>query len=183
MKLLIAEDDVLFQKILSQILAPTYEIVLACTGQEAWDILQTPDAPRLAILDWVMPGLTGPEICRKVRASERLRSMYLLIVTSKNNEADIVSGLRAGADDYITKPPIAAELRARLRVGERVLSLQESLEAQSGFGAPMYSAAREISSGSTISYGACDYYPSTSTESELHLNRFGPSLTTFHSKG
>jgi len=130
MKLLIAEDDVLFQKTLSQMLGGEYDIVLACSGNEAWEILQSHDAPRLAILDWVMPGLTGPEICRKVRASERLRSMYLLIVTSKNNEADIVSGLRAGADDYITKPPVAAELRARLRVGERVLSLQNALELQ-----------------------------------------------------
>ncbi len=130
MKVLVAEDDVLFQRLLAQLLGPDYEIVLACTGSEAWEILQRPDAPRLAILDWVMPGLTGPEICRKVRANERLRSMYLLIVTSKNSEADIVAGLRAGADDYITKPPIAAELRARIRVGERVLSLQRAVEAQ-----------------------------------------------------
>lgn len=130
MKLLVAEDDVFFQRLLAELLGPDYEIVLACTGDEAWEILQRPDAPQLAILDWVMPGLTGPEICRKVRADERLRSMYLLIVTSKNSESDIVAGLRAGADDYITKPPIAAELRARVRVGERVLSLQRAVEAQ-----------------------------------------------------
>jgi len=130
MKLLIAEDDVLFQRVLAQTLAPRYEIVLARTGSEAWEILQRPDAPKLAVLDWVMPGLTGPEICRKVRADERLRSMYLIIVTSKNNEADIVAGLRAGADDYITKPPVNAELLARIRVGERVLHLQQAVEAQ-----------------------------------------------------
>lgn len=138
MKLLVAEDDVLFQRLLAQLLGPEYEIVLACTGDEAWEILQRPDAPQLAVLDWVMPGLTGPEICRKVRADERLHSMYLLIVTSKNSEADIVAGLRAGADDYITKPPIAAELRARVRVGERVLSLQRAVEAQALSAQPVF---------------------------------------------
>jgi len=138
MKLLIAEDDVLFQRVLAQILAPRYEIVLARTGSEAWEILQRPDAPKLAVLDWVMPGLTGPEICRKVRADERLRSMYLIIVTSKNNEADIVAGLRAGADDYITKPPVNAELLARIRVGERVLSLQQAVEAQDAASRPVF---------------------------------------------
>jgi DNA-binding response OmpR family regulator len=131
MKLLVAEDDVLFQRVLAQILPEEFEVTLACNGNEAWEILQQPDAPQLAILDWVMPGLNGPEICRKVRAREELKSMYLIIVTSKNSEADIVSGLRAGADDYITKPPVPAELRARVRVGERVLRLQQAVAAQS----------------------------------------------------
>ncbi len=134
MKLLIAEDDVLFQKMLAQVLARDYEVILAHDGNQAWEVLQRPDAPRLAILDWVMPGLSGPEICRKVRVCPSLSSMYLIILTSKNNEADIVSGLRAGADDYITKPPLTAELRARVRVGERILLLQEAVEAQSALG-------------------------------------------------
>jgi CheY-like chemotaxis protein len=137
MKLLIAEDDVLFQATLTRVLAPSYQIVLANDGQEAWDILQQPDAPRLAILDWVMPGLTGPEICRKVRASQSLSSMYLIILTSKNSEADIVAGLRAGADDYITKPPTTAELIARTTTGERILALQEAVRAQSALIAPV----------------------------------------------
>ena len=93
-------------------------------------MLQRPDAPRLAILDWVMPGLNGPEVCRKVRACSALSSLYLIILTAKNSEADIVSGLRAGADDYITKPPLAAGLRARVRVGQRVLELQDAVNAQ-----------------------------------------------------
>ena len=130
MKLLIAEDDVLFRTMLVQVLASEYEIVVANDGTEAWEILQQPDAPRLAILDWVMPGFTGPEICRKVRASAFLSSTYILILTSKNSEADIVAGLRAGADDYITKPPTATELRARARVGKRILALQEALITQ-----------------------------------------------------
>lgn len=130
-KLLIAEDDVFFQQLLREILESDHEVIVAKDGNEAWAALQHPDPPRLAILDWVMPGLSGPQICRKVRACPELSSMYLIILTARNNEADIVSGLRAGADDYITKPPIAAELRARIRVGERVVALQDSVEAQS----------------------------------------------------
>jgi DNA-binding response OmpR family regulator len=131
MKLLIAEDDAFFVKILRQVLAPDYELIVASDGGEAWEILQSPDAPRLAILDWVMPRLSGPEICRRVRSSERISSTYLIILTSKNSTADIVAGLRAGADDYITKPPVPEELRARVRMGERVLALQDVVEAQS----------------------------------------------------
>ena len=131
MRLLIAEDDVFFQKLLQQILSPNHEVLVANDGNEAWEKLQSPDAPQLAILDWVMPGLSGPQVCRRVRACAALSSMYLIILTAKNNEADIVSGLRAGADDYITKPPIPAELRARVRVGERILALQDAVEAQS----------------------------------------------------
>ncbi len=131
MKLLVAEDDDFFQKILQQILGAEHEIIIAHDGDEAWALLQRPDAPRLVILDWVMPGLSGPQVCRKVRACSALASMYLIILTAKNNEADIVSGLRAGADDYITKPPLPAELRARVRVGQRIVELQTALEEQS----------------------------------------------------
>jgi DNA-binding response OmpR family regulator len=134
MKLLLAEDDIFFQSVLRQVLAPEHTLEIASNGIEAWERLQHPDSPRLAILDWVMPGLTGPQICRKVRADASLSSMYLIILTSRNNEADIVSGLRAGADDYITKPAMPAELRARIRVGERILALQDAVEAQSVLG-------------------------------------------------
>ena len=131
MKLLIAEDDVYFLKLLKVVLAPDHELVVARDGNEAWAALQRPYAPRLAILDWVMPGLSGPEICRRVRASATLSSMYLIIFTAKNNTADIVSGLRAGADDYLTKPPVPEELRARVTLGERLLALQDAVETQS----------------------------------------------------
>jgi sigma-B regulation protein RsbU (phosphoserine phosphatase) len=129
-KLLIAEDDLFFQKMLQRVLTPDHELEIVHDGNEAWAMLQRPDAPRLAILDWVMPGLTGPQVCRKVRACAALSPMYLIILTARNSEADIVSGLRAGADDYITKPPIPAELRARVRVGERILELQAAVEEQ-----------------------------------------------------
>jgi DNA-binding response OmpR family regulator len=130
MKVLVADDDRFFQAMLCQVLAADYEVVLASDGEHAWKILQGADPPRLAILDWVMPGFTGPQVCRKVRACPLLDSTYLIILTSKNNEADIVSGLRAGADDYITKPPSLPELKAKVRIGEQVLQMQDTVEAQ-----------------------------------------------------
>lgn len=130
-KLLVADDDVFFQRLIEGVLAPIYDLVIVHDGMEAWHELQRSQAPRLALLDWVMPGLTGPQICRKVRASEQLSSSYLILLTARNNESDIISGLRAGADDYITKPPLPAELRARIKMGERVLALQDAVRAQS----------------------------------------------------
>lgn len=131
MRLLIAEDNIFFVKLLGQVLASDHELVVTRDGNEAWAALQRPDAPRLAILDWVMPGLSGPEICRRVKASAALSSTYLIILTAKNSTADIVAGLRAGADDYIMKPPVPEELRARVTMGERVLALQDAVEARS----------------------------------------------------
>lgn len=130
-KLLIADDDVFFQNLIESLLAPDYDLVIVQDGMEAWHEMQRPGAPRLAILDWVMPGFSGPQICRKVRASENLSSTYLILLTARNNEGDIVSGLRAGADDYITKPPLPAELRARIKMGERVLALQDAVQTGS----------------------------------------------------
>lgn len=130
-KLLVADDDPFFQTLIGGLLAPDYELVIVPDGNEAWRELQKPEAPHLAILDWVMPGFSGPQICRKVRASSSLSSTYLILLTARNNESDIVSGLRAGADDYITKPPIPAELRARIKMGERVLALQDAVKESS----------------------------------------------------
>lgn len=133
MKLLIAEDDGFFVNVLQQVLGTDHQLFVARDGNEAWAALQQRNAPRMAILDWVMPGLSGPEICRRVRASATLSSMYLIIFTAKNNTADIVSGLRAGADDYLTKPPVAEELRARVALGERLLTLQNAVTSVTPF--------------------------------------------------
>ena len=101
--------------------------VVATDGAEAWRILQSADAPRLAIVDWLMPGMDGVELCRRARASERTKYTYLMLLTARDNSADIVAGLDAGADDYLTKPFNAHELRARLRAGNRIVELQEQL--------------------------------------------------------
>jgi DNA-binding response OmpR family regulator len=131
MKLLIAEDDIFFRKLLQQTLGADYDVIQVEDGKEAWAILQQEDAPQLAILDWVMPGMSGPQVCRKVRQCSRLDSMYLIILTAKNTAADVVSGLRAGADDYVTKPFSPEELRARVKIGERILNLKDSLAGRS----------------------------------------------------
>jgi DNA-binding response OmpR family regulator len=127
MKLLIAEDDSLFRRLLQQTLTPYYDVVTTEDGNEAWAALQQVDAPPLAILDWVMPGMSGPQVCRSVRQCSRLDSMYLIILTAKNTVADVISGLQAGADDYVTKPFSPEELRARVKIGERILNLKTSL--------------------------------------------------------
>lgn len=126
MKLLIADDDAFFRKMLERVLAPSYELVMAVDGAEAWQIIQQPDGPRLAILDWVMPKFTGPQLCRKVRETASLRSMYMIILTAKDSSS-LTAALRAGADDYVTKPFDAEELRARVRVGQRIIDLQTEL--------------------------------------------------------
>jgi two-component system, sensor histidine kinase and response regulator len=130
MKLLIAEDDALFRNILWKALAPHYELVWALDGDEAWTILQAPDAPPLALLDWVMPGRTGPQLCREIRSCNRLSAMYLILFTARNSAADVASGLRAGADDYITKPFRPEDLLARVRLGENTIEWEEAAQAQ-----------------------------------------------------
>jgi diguanylate cyclase (GGDEF)-like protein len=96
-------------------------------GDEAWHILEQPDAPRLAILDWMMPGMTGPELCRKLRGLNREPYTYVLLLTARTDTQDVVEGMEAGADDYVTKPFEVKELEVRLRAGRRILDLQADL--------------------------------------------------------
>jgi phosphoserine phosphatase RsbU/P len=128
MRVLIAEDEIVSRLLLESILREWgYEVVSASDGREAWDALQAPDAPRLAILDWQMPGLDGLEVCRRARATPATESLYLLLLTGKGGTENVVAGLRAGANDYIAKPFDLDELSARLSVGRRVVELQQSL--------------------------------------------------------
>ena len=131
MKVLIAEDDAVSRRVLIAMLAKFgYETVVVVDGAEAWAVLQSVDAPHLAILDWMMPEIDGVELCRRVRALPTAAPPYLILLTAKSGKEDIVMGLDAGASDYLTKPFDQAELRARVQVGAHVLELQENLAAR-----------------------------------------------------
>jgi diguanylate cyclase (GGDEF)-like protein len=130
MKVLAAEDNPVFQSMLRAMLTKWgYEAVVARDGNEAWQALQAPDGPCLAILDWMMPGLDGVEICRRVREASREPYVYIILLTARTDSRDLVEGMEAGADDYLTKPFEAHELRVRLRAGQRILDLQQQLLA------------------------------------------------------
>ena len=130
MKVLAAEDNPVFQSMLRAMLTKWgYEAVIARDGNEAWQALEADDGPRLAVLDWMMPGMDGVEVCRRVRAVPRESYVYLILLTARTDSQDLVEGMEAGADDYLTKPFEAHELRVRLRAGRRVLDLQHQLLA------------------------------------------------------
>ena len=133
MRILIADDSVVSRHLLEATLRKwSYEVVVACDGAQAWEMLSAPDAPRLAILDWVMPGLSGPEVCLRVRQAAQTRDMnytYLLLLTSKSDREDLIEGMESGADDYLVKPFDQNELKVRLRAGSRVIDLQRELVA------------------------------------------------------
>jgi diguanylate cyclase (GGDEF)-like protein len=134
MKVLIAEDNVLIQNLLRGLLTKWgYDVVIARTGDEAWGHLQADTAPPLAILDWMMPGMDGTEVCRRVRAQRKSRYIYLILLSARSDQQDIVEALEAGADDYMTKPFHAGELRARLRSAVRVIQLEEELARQAHY--------------------------------------------------
>jgi diguanylate cyclase (GGDEF)-like protein len=128
MKVLIADDSATSRILLrSALLRWGYEVAVAENGAQAWEMLAAPDAPALAILDWVMPHMTGPEVCRRVRETHREPYTYILLLTSKNTKDETVEGLEAGADDYIVKPFDEHELQVRLRAGKRIVDLQMHL--------------------------------------------------------
>jgi phosphoserine phosphatase RsbU/P len=125
---LIADDDRIAREIVSRTLGRwQFEVTSVADGAEAWRCLQTAEHPTLAILDWMMPGLNGPDVCRHARRERPLANLYLILLTALESRKDIVAGLDAGADDYIVKPFDPDELRARVQVGIRVLTLQERL--------------------------------------------------------
>jgi len=127
-RVVIAEDDRVTGEILGRTLQRwEYQTTLVGDGTEAWERLRTATEPTLAILDWMMPGMDGPDVCRRVRAELPLANMYLLLVTARESRGDVIAGLDAGADDYIIKPFDPDELRARVAVGARVLGLQQKL--------------------------------------------------------
>src|ERR1700690_3563636 len=128
--ILLAEDDPVSRRMLQAFLLKWgYQVVPAADGLEALRILEGDDAPPLAVLDWMMPGVEGPEVCRRVREIKGRPYIYVLLLTARTQKDDLLRGLESGADDYLTKPFDAPELRARLRVGQRILDLQNGLIA------------------------------------------------------
>lgn len=128
MPILIAEDNNFYSRLLQQTLQGWgYDVVTVADGEAALNALRAPDAPRLAIIDWVMPKMDGPEVCRQFRADPDAAPVYILLLTSKSGRENLVTGLRSGADDYIQKPFDVEELRARVQVGLRIVDLQTRL--------------------------------------------------------
>jgi CheY-like chemotaxis protein len=130
-RILTADDEASSRKLLAAILRKSgYEVVSTSDGKEALAVLESEEPPRIALLDWLMPGLDGVEVCKRVRSLEGGNSTYLILLTALGRKENIVKGLRAGADDYITKPFDTEELRARIKVGERILGLRSDLARQ-----------------------------------------------------
>jgi sigma-B regulation protein RsbU (phosphoserine phosphatase) len=128
MRILIAEDDPLSRTVLVRMLQKWgHEVVVTHDGRSAWEGLQGEEAPKLAILDWMMPEMDGLEVCRRVRELDAAEPTYLILLTAKDQIGDIVEGLDSGANDYLIKPYDWRELQSRLRVGERMVSLQQDL--------------------------------------------------------
>lgn len=128
MRILIADDSLLSRRLLEETLRGWgFDVVSAADGAEAWRILSAPGAPAIAILDWMMPGHTGPEICSLVRQQGTEPYTYILLLTTRSHRMDVLAGMEAGADDYLTKPFDRHELKVRLRAGTRIIELQEQL--------------------------------------------------------
>jgi len=128
MKILIAEDDAVSRRVLEATLKRWgYEVAVAHDGGRAWDMLERDPGLSLAILDWMMPGMDGVEVCERARKAPATRSIYIILLTARGRPEDVVAGLQAGANDYVTKPFDQEELRARVQVGVRVAELQRQL--------------------------------------------------------
>jgi CheY-like chemotaxis protein len=126
--ILVADDDPISRRLLQSTLTSWgYEVVVVENGMKAWQYLEGEHRLGLAILDWMMPGMTGVEICTRARQNIKTQALYLILLTARGNRVDLVMGLGAGANDFITKPYDRDELRARVQVGIRVVELQESL--------------------------------------------------------
>lgn len=131
MKILIAEDDSASRRLLETLLSNwQYEVTSCVDGNEAWEALKSDDAPSLVILDWMMPGIDGIEVCRRVRAARASHLTYIIMLTAIDTRDDVIEALSMGADDFLSKPFDRGELRVRLQVGKRILGLQDQLVQQ-----------------------------------------------------
>lgn len=130
MKLLIAEDEPISRRIIESMVRKWgYDVTVAGDGNKAWEIMQSNGAPGLALLDWMMPGMDGVDVCRRVRELKTPLRPYIILLTGKEGKGDLVAGISAGADDYVTKPFVQEELQVRIRAGERILEMQMEMLA------------------------------------------------------
>ncbi len=128
MRILVVDDDPLTLHMVVYRLRQWGHEVISCTdGESAWKILESGSVPNVAILDWMMPGINGPDLCQKIRSRKDCPYVYIVLLTGRNNPEDLITGLDAGADDYLTKPFHLGELEARLRAGKRIVDLQNEL--------------------------------------------------------
>jgi sigma-B regulation protein RsbU (phosphoserine phosphatase) len=128
MRALIAEDNATTRLLLeSTMIDWGYDVIATSDGVEAWQALQHAEIPELVLLDWKMPGMDGIQVCRQFRQLPGAHAAHVMLVTARGSKDDIVAGLEAGADDYLTKPFEPCELRARLQAGARIVELQKNL--------------------------------------------------------
>ena len=146
MRILIADDDRMSTLMLGRTLEQWgYEVVVVHDGIAAWDRITSDQPPELAIVDWMMPGLDGIELCRRIRATALHSPVYVILLTARTSRQDLVAGLEAGADDYLTKPFDPDELRARIHVGQRTLTLIANIKRLTGL-LPICSYCKRIRS-------------------------------------
>ena len=146
MRILIADDDRMSTMMLSRTLEQWgFEVVVAHDGAAAWERIVGDEPPALAIVDWMMPGLDGIELCRRIRAATLPSPVYVILLTARTSRQDLVAGLEAGADDYLTKPFDPDELRARIHVGQRTLGLIANIKRLTGL-LPICSYCKRIRS-------------------------------------
>ena len=131
MRILIVDDDLSTRSTLASILIKCgHDVEMVSSGEEAWTVISQPDAPRLILLDWLMPGMNGLDLLKRIRSMDGDNPFYIIMLTVKDNKEDIVEGLDCGTDDYITKPFYPEELRARINAGQRIIEMQSRLMSQ-----------------------------------------------------
>ena len=128
MKVLIAEDEPVSRRLLESFLRKWgYDVLVTCDGSEAWEALNETESPNLVVSDWMMPGMDGLELCRKIRGMDRSGYIYFILLTAKGRKKDVIQGLEAGADDFLIKPFDKEELQYRIRIGERIIELERRI--------------------------------------------------------
>lgn len=128
MKILIAEDDSISRRVLqANLIKWGYDITVAVDGREAFGLIQHPAPPSLLISDWMMPHMDGPTLCRAIRSLQMTRYIYIILLTTRSEQKDIIHGLGSGADDFLTKPFNQEELKYRVRIGERIINLEQRI--------------------------------------------------------